>query len=152
MKCNILKKYAAQLIAAAVLVSTAAVPVAAAVTEEPMVAVQSSGTTPYVDISGLKMYSGVWSYSDYGSCTTKKAVVTITGVTCPSGVSDTSMYVATFSNTEIRLSDVSTASNGGICKIDPACNYPTQSIKAGFKKNNFNGIITVKGKFYYCGL
>ena len=155
---NYLKKYAAQFIAAVVLVAGIAVPVAAATNEisvEP-----KGGSTPYIDYTNLKMYSGIVAYTSSATCTSQKAAVKLTKVKYSSDgektPSDSTAKVSVSTYAASNNSRISTpisiqASTTTVDLPSAAASYPSQSIKAGFSKSSFNGVYYLTGIFYYNG-
>lgn len=153
---NFLKKYAAQFIAAAVLVSGTVVSVAAATNKIPVTI--KGGSTSYIEFTSQKMYSGIVSYTSSESCTSQKAKVKLTrlkyssdGEKTPTDTS-VSVNVATYSASgNDRISASNLIRSGTEVEFSSAANYPTQYIKAGFSKSGFNGVYYLTGKFYYDG-
>lgn len=151
MKKQILKKYFAQIIAAVVLIGGIAVPVAAAASEQPAEVERDS--SPYITYSQLKLYSGVIAYTSSGASTSQTAAVKMTNVVYNGASSDISIQVGTFATSgETQIGDYKSITRGGTVEFPKGASYPGQSIKAGFYKENINGVYYLTGRYYYNGL
>lgn len=151
MKKHFLKKSMVQIVAAVVLIFSIAVPVAAATNETD--AEIARGSTSYSSYSNLLLYSGVRVFTASNTCTSQTAVVKMTNIVHEEATSSIEVGVATYPpGSETAISSSQNIKAGGIVSISGASQYPGQSIRAGFFKENINGIYYLTGRFYYNGL
>ena len=153
MKKNFLKKNIAQVIAAAVLVLSVTVPVAAATNEMSNEVVR--GSSPYHSFSDLQLHSGVITYTSSYPCTSREAAVKLNMVTYNnnSTISDATFNVATYAaGSSNPITPYKLISRDNTVLFSSAANYPSESIRAGFSRDDINGVYYLSGRFYYNGL
>lgn len=68
-------------------------------------------------------------------------------------LSDVTFNVSTYpSSSEIPITSYKLISRNDTVTFSSASHYPTESIRAGFSRDNINGTYYLSGKFYYNGL